>query len=120
MPGRPLYRPHQGRAIAGVCIALAQANGWDVAVVRILTILGFFFSGGGGNEGDSYMPWWGWAIIGLLVFVALFWWLLSWLVTSHQRYATSVRHQVEKTSNTGQLPNCVTFFCKVVLTRKER
>ncbi len=46
MPGRPLYRPHAGRTIAGVCIGLAQANGWDVAVVRILAVLGFFFSGG--------------------------------------------------------------------------
>jgi len=56
MPGRPLYRPHQGRAIAGVCIALAQANGWDVAVVRILTILGFFFSGG--FVGVAYLAGW--------------------------------------------------------------
>lgn len=46
MPGRPLVRPHVGRQIAGVCIGLAQANGWDVAVVRILTVVGFFFSGG--------------------------------------------------------------------------
>lgn len=46
MPGRPLVRPHFGRTIAGVCLALAQANGWDVAVVRILTVVGFFFSGG--------------------------------------------------------------------------
>jgi phage shock protein C len=45
-PGRPLYRPHAGRQIAGVCIALSQAYGWDVALVRILTVLGFFFSGG--------------------------------------------------------------------------
>ncbi|HET6169607.1 MAG TPA: zinc-ribbon domain-containing protein, partial [Terracidiphilus sp.] len=34
MPGRPLVRPRVGRQIAGVCIALAQAYGWDVAVVR--------------------------------------------------------------------------------------
>lgn len=46
MPGKPLLRPHQGRAIAGVCIALAQAYGWDVALVRIFTVVGFFFSGG--------------------------------------------------------------------------
>jgi phage shock protein C len=46
MPGRPLVRPHMGRQIAGVCIGLAQANGWDVALVRILTVVGFFFSGG--------------------------------------------------------------------------
>jgi len=46
MPGRPLVRPYAGRNLAGVCIALAQTYGWDVAVVRILTVLGFFFSGG--------------------------------------------------------------------------
>jgi len=46
MAGRPLVRPRVGRQIAGVCIGLAQANGWDVAVVRILTVVGFFFSCG--------------------------------------------------------------------------
>jgi len=45
-PGRRLIRPRMGRQIAGVCLALAQANGWDVAPVRILTVIGFFFSGG--------------------------------------------------------------------------
>ncbi|MGA2809110.1 MAG: PspC domain-containing protein [Terracidiphilus sp.] len=46
VPGRPLVRPHVGRQIAGVCIALAQAYGWDVALVRIFTVIGFFCSGG--------------------------------------------------------------------------
>ncbi len=46
MVGRPLVRPHVGRQIAGVCLGLAQANGWDVALVRILAVVGFFFSGG--------------------------------------------------------------------------
>src|ERR1700728_4884689 len=45
-PGRPLVRPIIGRQIAGVCIGLAQANGWDVSLVRILAVVGFFFSGG--------------------------------------------------------------------------
>ena len=44
--GRPLVRPHIGRQIAGVCLGLAQANAWDVALVRVLTVVGFFFSGG--------------------------------------------------------------------------
>jgi len=39
-------RPREGRQIAGVCIALARANGWDVAVVRIVTILGVVITGG--------------------------------------------------------------------------
>jgi phage shock protein C len=45
-PGRPLVRPIIGRQVAGVCIGLAQANGWDVGLVRILAVVGFFFSGG--------------------------------------------------------------------------
>jgi len=39
-------RPIIGRQVAGVCIALAQAYGWDVALIRIAAIVGFFFSGG--------------------------------------------------------------------------
>ena len=46
VPGGPLVRPRAGRQIAGVCIALAQAYGWDLALVRIFTVIGFFFSGG--------------------------------------------------------------------------
>jgi len=44
--GRPLARPIIGRQIAGVCIGLSEAYGWDVALVRIFTVIGFFFSGG--------------------------------------------------------------------------
>lgn len=44
--GRPLIRPIIGRQVAGVCIGLAQANGWDVGLIRVLAIVGFFFSGG--------------------------------------------------------------------------
>jgi|SRR5579863_891609 phage shock protein C len=54
--GRPLLRPHAGRNIAGVCIGLAQTYGWDVGVVRILTVLGFFFSGG--VIGVAYLACW--------------------------------------------------------------
>ena len=46
MPGKPLVRPRVGRHVAGVCIGLAQAYGWDVALVRIFSVIGFFFSGG--------------------------------------------------------------------------
>ncbi len=46
MTARPLVRPIVGRKIAGVCIGVAQAYGWDVALVRILTAVGFFCSGG--------------------------------------------------------------------------
>jgi phage shock protein PspC (stress-responsive transcriptional regulator) len=56
MPGRPLIRPHVGRQIGGVCIGLAQANGWDVTLVRILTVIGFFFSSG--LVGVAYVAAW--------------------------------------------------------------
>jgi phage shock protein C len=39
-------RPFAGRMIAGVCAGLAQANGWDVALIRILAVAGLFCSGG--------------------------------------------------------------------------
>jgi phage shock protein PspC (stress-responsive transcriptional regulator) len=56
IPGRPLVRPIVGRQIAGVCLALAQANGWDVAVVRILAVVGFFVTGG--LVGVAYVAGW--------------------------------------------------------------
>jgi len=46
MPTKRLVRPLMGRQIAGVCIGLSQTYGWDVAIVRIFTVLGAFFSGG--------------------------------------------------------------------------
>lgn len=46
IPGRPLVRPHAGRVIAGVCAGLAQANGWDVTVVRVIAVVGLIFSSG--------------------------------------------------------------------------
>ena len=46
IPSRPLYRPIIGRQIAGVCAGLAQTYRWDVALVRIFAVIGFFFSGG--------------------------------------------------------------------------
>jgi phage shock protein C len=54
--GGPLLRPRVGRQIAGVCLALAQSNGWDVAVVRIVTVLGFCFTGG--IVGVAYVAGW--------------------------------------------------------------
>jgi phage shock protein PspC (stress-responsive transcriptional regulator) len=49
-------RPRLGRQIAGVCLALARSNGWDVGVVRILAILGLLFSGG--LVGVAYVAGW--------------------------------------------------------------
>jgi phage shock protein C len=54
--GRPLVRPIAGRQIAGVCIGLSQAYGWDIALVRIFTALGLFFSGG--VVGVAYLACW--------------------------------------------------------------
>ena len=56
IPGRPLIRPRNGRQIAGVCLALAQSNGWDVSAVRILAVVGFFVSSG--LVGVAYLAAW--------------------------------------------------------------
>ncbi len=56
IPGRPLIRPRAGRMIGGVCLALAQANGWDVVVVRILAVVGFLISSG--LVGIAYLAAW--------------------------------------------------------------
>jgi len=45
-PARPLVRPIAGRMIAGVCVGLAQTYGWDVALVRVITVVTACFSGG--------------------------------------------------------------------------
>lgn len=56
MPGRPLIRPRIGRQIGGVCAALAQANCWDVTVVRVIAVLGLIFSSG--LVGIAYLAAW--------------------------------------------------------------
>jgi len=56
MPRGPLMRPRAGRLIGGVCIALAQANGWDVSLVRILAIIGLVVSSG--LVGVAYLAAW--------------------------------------------------------------
>jgi phage shock protein C len=56
VPGRPLIRPRTGRQIGGVCAALANANGWDVTLVRILAVLGCVFSSG--LVGVAYLAAW--------------------------------------------------------------
>lgn len=55
-PGGPLLRPRVGRQIAGVCLAVARAYGWDVATVRIVTVLTLFFSSG--LVGVAYLAAW--------------------------------------------------------------
>lgn len=55
-PGRPLVRPFAGRQIAGVCIGVAQANGWNVSTVRVLTVVGFLFTSG--LVGVAYLAGW--------------------------------------------------------------
>ena len=55
-PGRPLVRPLAGRQIAGVCIGVAQANGWNVTTIRILTVVGFFLTSG--LVGVAYLAGW--------------------------------------------------------------
>jgi phage shock protein PspC (stress-responsive transcriptional regulator) len=40
-----LSRPRTGRVIAGVCAAVARRFGWNVTVVRLLTVLSVFIPG---------------------------------------------------------------------------
>ncbi|GAA5202221.1 PspC domain-containing protein [Microbacterium jejuense] len=40
-----LMRPRQGRLIAGVCAAVANRFGWNVTLVRILTVIAVIFFG---------------------------------------------------------------------------
>jgi phage shock protein C len=56
MQGRPLVRPRVGRQIAGVCIALAHSNNWDVAAVRIAAVVGCLFTSG--LVGIAYLAAW--------------------------------------------------------------
>lgn len=47
VPSR-LIRPRAGRMIAGVCQGLANNYAWDVAWVRVITVLLAVFGGGSG------------------------------------------------------------------------
>ncbi|GAA2001789.1 PspC domain-containing protein [Microbacterium ulmi] len=40
-----LVRPHRGRWLAGVCLAIAQRFGWNVTAVRVFALIAFFFFG---------------------------------------------------------------------------
>jgi len=54
--GVPLVRPIVGRQIAGVCLAIARSNGWDVTLIRVLTVLGCIFTSG--LVGVAYLAGW--------------------------------------------------------------
>ncbi|HCT61590.1 MAG TPA: PspC domain-containing protein [Acidobacterium sp.] len=47
-PASRLIRPRAGRMVAGVCQGLANAYVWDVAWVRVITVLLAVFGGGMG------------------------------------------------------------------------
>ena len=40
-----LRRPRNGRVIGGVCAALARRFGWDVTIVRVLTVASLLLPG---------------------------------------------------------------------------
>jgi phage shock protein C len=40
-----LRRPRNGRVIGGVCAALARRFGWDVTLVRVLTVVSLLLPG---------------------------------------------------------------------------
>ena len=41
-----LYRPREGRMVAGVCAGFAQRFGWDVPIVRLVLVLAALFGAG--------------------------------------------------------------------------
>jgi phage shock protein C len=41
-----LYRPREGRMVAGVCAGFALRYGWDVSVVRLVLVLSLVFGAG--------------------------------------------------------------------------
>ncbi|GAC1431985.1 MAG: hypothetical protein NVSMB62_28880 [Acidobacteriaceae bacterium] len=43
---RPLIRPREGRFIAGICAGFANAYGWDITLVRVLTVALLLVSAG--------------------------------------------------------------------------
>jgi phage shock protein C len=63
IPGQ-LVRPHSPRMIAGVCSGLAEHYGWDLGVVRLVTV-----------------------IVTLLTVVAVFAYLAAWIILPEGQYA---------------------------------
>ena len=45
MSATTLYRPRDGRMIAGVCAGIAHRFGWDPTLVRVLTALSILLPG---------------------------------------------------------------------------
>lgn len=41
-----LYRPREGRMIAGVCAAFAVRYGWDIALIRLVLVLALILGAG--------------------------------------------------------------------------
>lgn len=41
-----LYRPREGRMIAGVCAGFATRYGWEVSIVRLVLVLSLVFGAG--------------------------------------------------------------------------
>jgi phage shock protein C len=67
-----ITRPRQNRMIAGVCAAFAEHYGWDLNLVRILTAVVTFFSGG----------------TGVLVY------LIAWVIIPEAPYALTAKSTV--------------------------
>ncbi|MCI0690074.1 MAG: PspC domain-containing protein [Sporichthyaceae bacterium] len=45
MSATPLFRPRDGRMIAGVCAGIARRFGWDPVLVRVIFVLFLFLPG---------------------------------------------------------------------------
>jgi phage shock protein C len=47
MTTAPLFRPRGGRVFGGVCAGIATRFGWDVTIVRVVTVAAGLFTGFG-------------------------------------------------------------------------
>jgi phage shock protein C len=57
-----LTRPARGRVLAGVCLGIAERYGWELSIVRVLTMAAVLFTG-----------------VGLFIYIAL------WIVVPAER-----------------------------------
>ncbi len=55
VPPTTLFRPREGRVIAGVCAGFALRYGWDPVIVRLVVVIGLF---AGGSFGLAYLIAW--------------------------------------------------------------
>ena len=85
-PQARLFRPREGRMIAGVCAGFALQYGWDVVIVRLLLLLSVFFVG-----------------------VPLLAYLIAWVVMPNGQYALPAQAMSPSATQTGSGPDSITM-----------